>query len=60
MTLVKSMGGVNEEEQLQETQNFRKLLLTLQESPIDDIINTGLIPKYVELMKTTVNDRLKV
>jgi len=54
------MYSVNEEEQLQGAQNFRQFLLTLQESPLNDIININIIPQYVEFMKNKANSSLQV
>lgn len=59
-TLVKTIYGNNEEAKLQAAQSFRQFLVTLQESPINEIINTGIIPKYVEFMKNLTNSQLQV
>jgi len=50
-TLVRTVATDNPQDQFQATQQLRKLLSVEQNPPIQEVINTGVVPRLVEFLK---------
>lgn len=53
--MIQAVFSDNSEEQLQATAKFRKLLSKERSPPIEEVIACGVIPRFVEFLRSPNN-----
>lgn len=58
--MISDLYSSNEEDQLRAIQKFRKLLSKDPNPPIDDVIQAGIVPRFVDFLRNNNNTTLQV